>query len=142
VAEKSRNKPPPPSEQESKTAVEWRHATADLLGKIQQQYGFAAAKRIVSQALRTIQPKKLRRKSGPHQATKQFKAEWEATKSRQIAFLRASVAELNVWIERLRENIRQGKTDLGAPITPELVRAICDYIAGLEERCIAITRLA
>jgi hypothetical protein len=110
-------------------------AVVDLFTRLQKQHGFGAVKEIANKALRLIRAKApSRRKSGPHRLTREFVEEWETNKSRELMFKRASPAKLAGWIANLHENLRQGKTDLGAPITPELAEAIRTYIADLEER--------
>ena len=110
-------------------------AVVDLFAQLQEQHGFAAVKQIANKALRLIRAKEPpRRKSGPHQLTRDFIEEWETNKSRELMFKRASPTELAGWIANLHENLEQSKTDSGAPITAELAEAIRTYIADLEKR--------
>jgi hypothetical protein len=78
-----------------------------------------------------------RRKSGPHERTKQFKDDWEATYPREVAFQRASPATLTKWIAELDENIRLRKTKAGKTLSALEVERLRQYRARLNERLAA-----
>jgi hypothetical protein len=78
-----------------------------------------------------------RRKSGPHESTRQFKTNWEATYPREVDYERASPATLTKWIAELDENIRLRKTKAGKTLSALEVEQVREYRARLDQRLAA-----
>jgi hypothetical protein len=74
-----------------------------------------------------------RRKSGPHESTKQFLKDYDTTYSREKEVQRASASERSKWIDELTEALRLGKTKDGAIISPQLTHQIAKQITILKE---------
>jgi hypothetical protein len=75
-----------------------------------------------------------KRKSGPHDATLQFLFEWLQTYPREKEFRRADEKKLAMWIAKLKENERRGKSLKGKVLSQSELRAVREYREGLELR--------
>jgi hypothetical protein len=92
--------------------------------------------KLLSEAQQRIEkpPDEGKRKSGPHEKTKQFLTEWDAAFAREKEFHRISPAKLTRWIGNLRRDLRRGRTKSGKIITPAESGKIEEYIGRLEQR--------
>jgi hypothetical protein len=77
------------------------------------------------------------RKSGPHEATKQFVRDWDEIYAREKQYQRANLKTLAKWIAELKNNERTGKTESGKLSALE-IEQIRDYRLRLEEKLAAL----
>jgi hypothetical protein len=108
-----------------------------LLQKVYADCGAEAVEHICKEVLEAIQAEKKeeragrqpRRKSGPHDRTRQFQKDWTAAWSREKEYQRASLAEIVNWIFEARQFLHQGKA-----ASAQEAAAVRKYIRLLEER--------
>ncbi len=107
--------------------------------------GLSAVKFLAEEILKAVRrergeqpPPPARRKSGPHQSTKQFQIDWQATYQREKEYYRATPATLAKWIAEIDENLRLGKTRTGKVITRFEADQISKYRDRLAERLAAL----
>jgi hypothetical protein len=103
--------------------------------------GLAAVEFLAEAVLHAVQQERAnqnaptrRRKSGPHQSTKEFLNDWEAIYPREKAFQTAKPATIAKWIAELKRDLGRRKTKTGAAISSAEAKAIRKYIEALEQR--------
>jgi hypothetical protein len=77
------------------------------------------------------------RKSGPHEATKQFVRHWKETYGREKQYQRASPETLAKWIAELKDNERAGQTKSGKRLSAFEREQIREYRLLLEKKLAA-----
>lgn len=122
-------------------------ATAAELGYTSEHDGLAVVIFLAEALLNAVRqerdeqqapPQPPRRKSGPHEDTKQFLANWSTIYPPVKEALRASPATIATWIAALDENLRLGKTNTGKNISAHKAVAIRAYRAALDRRRAAL----
>ena len=106
--------------------------------------GLAAVEFLANFILRAVRQereqlvKPPRRKSGQHERTRNFKADWMAIYETAKQHQRATPETLTRWIAALDENLRLGRTDSGEIISAQLAEQIRSYRDRFDQRRTAL----
>jgi hypothetical protein len=117
-----------------------------LFQKIYAECGAEAVEHICKEVLEAIRAEREekqadrqpRRKSGPHENTKQLPRDWDEIYPRELRYRRAGLETLAKWIAELKKSERTGKTKSGKRLSALELKQIRDYRARLEEKHAAV----